>query len=212
MVTTRSVWHDTRSFFPLFVDVLARRHRDTVCVVGASDGKFVLPLARRGVRVVAVERDPLAVDGGPVTLPGPIPAHMPGLRQRLDTEGLGDLVDVVQADLFDTGWRAEPFDAVWTSCSWHYSVNHKRPLADFIGAMIDLCRPRGGLFGAEYMMPVEPRHLGIEHYPEQGEVRRFFRGWSIDWETYTTPFLEEPHVELLAEHVHRMGLIIATRP
>jgi SAM-dependent methyltransferase len=209
--TTRSVWQDTRTFFPLFVDVLTRRQAGTVCVVGASDGKFVLPLARSGVRVVAVERDPLAVNGGPVTLPGPTQARMPGLRQRLDEEGLTGLVDVVQADLFDAGWRAEPFDAIWTSCSWHYSVNHARPLASFIGAMVDLCRPHGGLFGAEYMMPVEPRHLDIEHYPEQGEVRRFFRDWIIDWETYTTPFLEAPHVEQLTEHVHRMGLIIATR-
>jgi len=212
MPSTRSVWQDTRTFFPLFVEILTSRQLKTACVVGASDGKFVLPLARRGVRVVAVERDPHAVNGGPVTLPGRTRAHMPGLRQRLEEEGLGGLVDVVEADLLNAWLGTEPFDAVWTSCSWHYSVNHTRPLASFITAMADLCRPHGGLLGAEYMMPVEPRHLRVEHYPEQGEVRRFFQGWTIDWETYTAPFLEAPHVEQLAEHIHRMGLIIATRP
>jgi SAM-dependent methyltransferase len=212
MPTTRSVWQDTRTFFPIFLDLLETRGMTSVCVVGASDGKFVLLLARRGIRVMAIERDPRALDGGPVTLPGPVDAIMPGLRKRLAEEGLTDLVHVVQADLLSVAEWADPVDAVWTSCSWHYSLNHARPLADFITVMGDLCRPRGGLLGAEYMMPVEPRHFGIEHYPPEGHVRRFFPGWTIDWETYTPPFIEAPHVEQLAEHVHRMGLIIATRP
>jgi hypothetical protein len=66
--------------------------------------------------------------------------------------------------------------------------------------------------GAEYMMPVEPRHFTIEHYPGEGHLRSHLPGWSIDWETYTPTFVEAPHVEQLTEHVHRMGLIIATRP
>ncbi|HEV7899253.1 MAG TPA: class I SAM-dependent methyltransferase [Planosporangium sp.] len=212
MVTTSSVWQDTRTFFPLFLDILSGRKVESACVVGASDGKFVLPLARRGIRVLAVERDPLALNGGQVTLPGQMGSTMPGLRQRLAAEGPSSLVEIVENNLLDMAAPAQPVDAIWTSCSWHYSVNRSRPLADFIMAMIALCRPHGGLLGAEYMMPVEPRHLSVDHYPEQGEVRRFFRGWRIDWETYTVPFLEAPHVEQLTEHVHRMGLIIATRP
>lgn len=137
---------------------------------------------------------------------------MPGLRRRLAEEGLTDRVRIVEADLFDVADAEPAADAVWTSCSWHYSVNHVRPLADFIAAMSHLCRPRGGLFGTEYMMPVEPRHFAIEHYPGEGKVRSHLPGWRIDWETYTPAFVEAPHVEQLTEHVHRMGLIIATRP
>ena len=212
MTITRSVWENTRTFFPLFLAHIQQREVQTVCVVGASDGKFVLPLARQGLRVVAVERDPIAVDGGPITLPGPIEATMPGLRKRLADEGLTDLVEIVKADLLATSEWMEPVDAVWTSCSWHYSVNHRRPLADFINIMRHLCRPAGGVFGAEYMMPVEPRHFTVEHYLSEGRVRAFLPSWQIDWETYTPPFVEAPHVEQLAEHLHRMGLIIATRP
>jgi SAM-dependent methyltransferase len=210
MTETGSVWQDTRTFFPLFLDVILSREVKTVCVVGASDGKFVLPLARRGFRVIAIERDPLALDGGPVILPNQGAATMPGLRRRLAEEGLGELVEIVAADLLDIAPSLDPVDAVWTSCSWHYRANHRRPLVEFITAMARLCR-QGGVLGAEYMLPVQPHHLGIEHYPEQGEVRRLFRGWTIDWETYTPPFVEAPHVEQLSEHVHRMGLIIATR-
>jgi hypothetical protein len=142
-------------------------------LVGASDGKFVLPLARLGIRVVAVERDRAAVEGGPIVLPGPVEATMPGLRKRLTDEGLSDLVEIVQAGLLSVSGSMEPVDAVWTSCSWHYSVNHRRPLGDFISAMRRLCRPAGGVFGAEYMMPVEPRHFTVEHYLPEGHVRAF---------------------------------------
>jgi SAM-dependent methyltransferase len=211
-MTTRSLWEDTKTFFPLFLSELQQRQAQSVCVVGASDGKFVLPLARLGIHVVAVDCDPIAVDGGPITLPGSIAGTMMGLRKRLAEEGLTDRVEIVQADLLTASEWIQPMDAVWTSCSWHYSINHRRPLAEFISALLHLCRPTGGTFGAEYMMPVEPRHFTIEHYLPEGCIRAYLGGWQIDWETYTPPFVEAPHVEQLAEHVHRMGFIVATRP
>jgi SAM-dependent methyltransferase len=212
MTATRSLWEDTKTFFPLFLTQVQQRQMRSVCVVGASDGKFVLPLARLGIRVLAIERDPSAIDGGPVTLPGSAPGTMVGLRKRLADEGLTEHVQIVQADLQTISQSTKQVDAVWTSCSWHYSINHSRPLADFIRVMRDLCRPTGGMLGAEYMMPVEPRHFAIEHYLSEGQLRAFLPGWQVDWETYTPPFVEAPHVEQLTEHVHRMGLIIATRP
>ncbi len=211
-MSTLSVWEHTRTFFPLFLAHIQQRQARSVCVVGASDGKFVLPLARLGLHVVAIERDQASVEGGPITMPGPVQATMPGLRKRLADEGLTDQVEIVPSDLFKVPEQTAPLDAVWTSCSWHYSVNHRRSPADFINALRRLCRPHGGVLGAEYMMPVEPRHFTIEHYLSEGRIRAFLPRWHIDWETYTPPFVEAPHVEQLAEHVHRMGLIIATRP
>lgn len=69
-----------------------------------------------------------------------------------------------------------------------------------------------GLFGAAYMMPIEPRHFGCEHYPDAGELRRHFTDWTIHWEAYTPAFTEDPHIGQLHPHVHRMGLLIASRP
>lgn len=210
-MVTASAWEDTRTFFPLFLNQIERRGARSVGVVGASDGKFVLPLARRGIQVIAIECNQTAVDGGPVTVPGPVETVMPGLRERLAEEGLTDRVTIVRVNVMDIAEELTA-DAVWTSCSWHYSINHGRPLAEFINAMSQLCRPNGGILGAEYMMPVEPRHFAIEHYPGEGQVRGYLSGWQVDWETYTPAFVEAPHVEQLTEHVHRMGLIIATRP
>ncbi|MGH3518487.1 MAG: hypothetical protein ACRDQ7_13920 [Haloechinothrix sp.] len=209
---TTSVWQNTKTYFPLFLDQLRRSEAQTVCVVGASDGKFVLPLARHGMRVIAIERDPLALNGGPITLPGPTPATMAGLRSRLETERLYNLVQIIEANLVDLDDDVDPVDAVWTSCSWHYSVNHHRPLAEVVAAMQARVRNDGGLFGAEYMMPVEPWHFRCEHYPDAGELRRYFAGWDILWESSTPAFVEDPHIEQLRPHVHRMGLLIAARP
>lgn len=210
---TTSVWQETKTFFPLFLDQLDRDHAESVYVIGASDGKFVVPLARQGIEVYAIERSPLALDGGPVTMPGHVQGTMHGLRRRLAAEGLEDRVEIIEADVLElSGDTLEPADAIWTSCSWHYSVNHRRSLARFIDTMKALCRAPGGLLGAEYMMPVEPRHHGIEHYLEAGEIRHYLTNWQILWETYTPPFVEAPHVEQLQEHIHRMGLVIARRP
>jgi hypothetical protein len=115
VLITRSVWEETRTFFPLFLSAVLRRELRSVCVVGASDGKFVLPLARQGLHVLAIERDPLPVEGGSVVMPGPVETIMPGMRRRLADERLSDKVEIVQANLLSMPELAEPVDAVWTS-------------------------------------------------------------------------------------------------
>lgn len=109
---TDSVWQATKTFFPLFVHQLNVTGARTVCVAGASDGKYVLPLARRGLHVIAIERDPLALEGGPVMLPGPTPGTMAGLRKRLAAEQLTHRARIVQADILDLAENIGPVDAV----------------------------------------------------------------------------------------------------
>ncbi len=210
---TQSLWEHTLTFFPQFLAAL-REHSApdaTVTVVGASDGKFILPLAAAGYRVIAVERDPIALHGGEVRLPGNERAQALGLNDRLKLEELYDRVRIVEKD-FLTG---EPLDvhcdAIWTSCSWHYSANHQLPLAEFVSRMQCLVRP-GGLFGAEFMMPVEQRHYLVEHYTTPEKLRRYFSGdWDVLLTLRTTEFIERAHVGQLQDHTHRMGLLLAAR-
>lgn len=206
---TQSLWQATKTFFPLFLGELTQRSVQTVCVVGASDGKFVIPLAKLGFDVLAIERDGKAVHGGPVELPGHITGTMLGLRQRLKIEEVADHVTIVKDNLFDLR-NLSACDAVWTSCSWHYSVNHDRPLREFVGRLQELCAPEG-LLGAEFMMPVEDRHRAIEHYLDEGQIRDYLEGWRLLWEAYTPAFVEDPHVEQLEPHTHRMGFVMASR-
>ncbi|BFV56355.1 hypothetical protein KCMC57_up14590 [Kitasatospora sp. CMC57] len=210
---TQSLWEHTLTFFPQFLATL-KEHASpdaTVAVVGASDGKFVLPLAAAGYRVIAIERDPLALHGGEVHLPGDISAHAMGLIDRLKIEELQDRVQVLEEDFL----QVEPLDmlcdAVWTSCSWHYSANHHCPLAEFVTRMQLLVRG-GGLFGAEFMMPVEPRHHMIEHYTSPEKLSRHFTSdWRVLLTLRTGEFTERAHLGQLRDHTHRMGLLFAAR-
>ncbi|HEY3684238.1 MAG TPA: class I SAM-dependent methyltransferase [Streptosporangiaceae bacterium] len=206
---TQSLWQATKTFFPLFLGELTQRPAQTVCVVGASDGKFVIPLAKLGYHVLAIERDRQAVHGGVVELPGHLQGTMLGLRRRMMSEEVAECVTIVEGDLFDLR-HLPPCDAVWTSCSWHYSLNHRRPLSAFVERLQALCAPEG-LLGAEFMMPVEERHQSIEHYLEEGQILDYFEGWRLLWEAYTPAFLEDPHVEQLKPHTHRMGFVMASR-
>jgi hypothetical protein len=212
-VQTQSLWEHTLTFFPQYLAALKERLAAdaTVAVIGASDGKFALPLAAAGHRVIAVERDPFALHGGAVNLPGDTNAHSIGLIDRLKREELYDQVQVREED-FLTGEPLEGHcDAVWTSCSWHYSANHHRPLADFVRRMQSLVRV-GGLFGAEFMMPVEQRHHVIEHYTSPERLSHHFTtGWDVLLTLRTNEFTERPHVGQPHDHTHRMGLLLATR-
>ncbi|MBA6434756.1 SAM-dependent methyltransferase [Streptomyces sp. GMR22] len=210
---TRSLWEDTLTFFPQFLAALKDRASAdvTVAVVGASDGKFVLPLAAAGYRVVAIERDPVALYGGEVILPGDIHAHAVGLIDRLKIEGFYDRVQVVAEDFLHAELLGPQCDAVWTSCSWHYSANHNRPLLDFVARMQSLVRG-GGLFGAEFMMPVEQRHYLIEHYTSPETLSSHFTtDWQVLLTLCTDEFTEQAHVGQLHAHTHRMGLVLAAR-
>ncbi|MFE3433817.1 class I SAM-dependent methyltransferase [Streptomyces sp. NPDC059171] len=210
---TQSLWEHTLTFFPQFLATLRERVAPdaNVAVVGASDGKFVLPLAAAGYRVVAIERDAVALHGGDVHLPGHSQAHTLGLIDRLKLEEPNEHVQVVEDDVLDGEPLGLQCDAVWTSCSWHYSANHHRPLGKFVDRMQRLVRP-GGMFGAEFMMPVERRHHMIEHCTSPERLHpHFIRDWEILLTLRTTEFTERPHVGQLDDHTHRMGLLLAAR-
>ncbi|MDV9194813.1 MULTISPECIES: class I SAM-dependent methyltransferase [unclassified Streptomyces] len=208
-----SMWRHTLTFFPQFLAALKERTEpdSTVTVIGASDGRLVVPLAAAGYRVIAIERDPLALHGGEVQLPGGRTGHAMGMIERLKQEGLYDRVRFVEEDFLASEPDAAPCDAVWTSCSWHYSANHHRPLGEFVDRMQRLVRP-GGLFGAEFMMPLTQRHHVLEHYTSPEKLRRYFiGGWDVLLTLRTNEFTERAHVGQMQDHNHRMGLLLAAR-
>ncbi|WP_441250928.1 SAM-dependent methyltransferase [Kitasatospora sp. McL0602] len=210
---TQSLWEHTLTFFPQFLAALKERVSPdgTVAVIGAADGRLVLPLAAAGYRVIAFERDPLALHGGDVRLPGDIDDHAMGLIDRLKLEELHDRVQIVEKDFLDAEPLSALCDAVWTSCSWHYSANHHRPLAEFVARMQLMVRA-GGLFGAEFMMPVEERHHLIEHYTSPEKLSRHFTSsWSVLLSLRTNEFTEQAHIGRPQDHTHRMGLLLAAR-
>lgn len=210
-MSSPSVWASTMTFFPLLRERLLKlNHPGEACVVGAADGKFVLPLAADGWKVIAIERDPVAVHGGEVMYPDG-PGTMPGLLARAYQDGLEPKITIMDRDFRNLDLPLQ-CAVVFTSCSWHYSLNHNTPLEQFVCSMQEAVS-RGGIFCAEYMMPVEDRHVAIEHYLEEGQLAKYFPAtdWNIRLQFYTDTFLELAHVGNLTDHWHRMGFILAER-
>lgn len=206
-----SNWAKTKTFFPLLLAELQKRDCRNVCVVGAADGKFVLPLAGAGFEVMALDIDETALYGGQLTFPGGRTQHSPGLVDYLNERGLANRVTVKHVNILDFECDFA-FDAIFTSCSWHYSTNHETPVREYVRKMQALVRYEG-VFCAEYMMPVEAKHFKTDHYMHEDQLRSYFNptDWQLLEEFYTTPFVEAPHVGNLSEHVHRMGFLMAER-
>ncbi|MFZ2151717.1 MAG: class I SAM-dependent methyltransferase [Minisyncoccia bacterium] len=207
-----SHWAETKTFFPLLIEQLEQREKvGRACIVGASDGKFVLPLARRDWKVTALDVDETALKGGPIEFPKGNLTQSVGLLGRLQSCHLDHLVEIILGDLYEFAPQ-QMFDVIFTSCSWHYSRNHHRPLRDFVHRMQQVVA-HGGIFCAEYMMPVEAKHFLSEHYLHEGQLRQYFPSdeWQILEEFYTSPFCEKAHIGNLADHVHRMGFFMAKR-
>lgn len=210
---TQSVWEETKTFFPIFIDRLEKNCNipGKVCVVGASDGKFVLPLVKRGWYVTAIEINEVVLYGGLIEFPGQERLEIPGLISRLREENLENSVRIIHGNFSDCEMN-EPHEAVFTSCSWHYSLNHNVPLKDYIQKMQAIVNC-GGIFCAEYMMPCEEKHNKIEHYVREEQLKSYFdqRVWEI-WENfYTDVFEEKAHVGNIINHKHRMGFLMAKK-
>lgn len=74
-----------------------------------------------------------------------------------------------------------------------------------------LVRP-GGVFGAEFMMPVEKLHHLVEHYTSSERLHHHFLGdWDVLLTLRTNEFTERPHIGQSHDHIHRMSLLLAAR-
>ncbi|GAA4536519.1 class I SAM-dependent methyltransferase [Amycolatopsis samaneae] len=206
-----SLWAATRTFFPLFFETVQREPTiSSVAVVGAADGKFVAPLAKAGYEVTAVDVNGSALFGTDGASSGqPEEAYdSGGLAGLVRQARLEDRVTIIEGDVREL--EVPPCDAVWTSCSWHYSLNHDQPLDVFIDALTR-CVKHSGILGAEYFMPVSAAHVASEHYLEQGAIWSYLAGWSPTWDAYTPAFVEQPHLAQPRPHIHRMGFVVARR-
>ena len=164
-----------------------------------------------GWNITALDIDTGALFGGQIEFPAGHFQYSPGLIGRLQEQGLSDQVEIIRGDLYDFIPR-RLYDTIFTSCSWHYSRNHDRPVKMYIAKM-QACVKEGGIFCAEYMMPVEAKHLLVDHYMQEGQLRKYFPSddWTILEEFYTPPFVEKAHIGNMNDHIHRIGFLMAQR-
>ncbi len=148
------LYHDARPDYPerLFdrlVELTSARPGGRVLEVGAGTGKATLALARRGLRVTALE-------------PGPaLAAHA-----RANLAGFPD-VDIVESTLEDLPASTEPFNLVVAATSWHW-VDPGRRYALAAQAL----RPGGHLafWSATHVFPPDGDSFFDELQPVYDEI------------------------------------------
>ena len=233
---TKSLWGRAPSRIYAFVRKYGGRLADgQVGVVGCSDGKFVFPFLRAGIRVCGFEIDPTALRGGEKVVPDKRrvvkartyakaaarvatepcrsrTVHCRGLLHRLEREKLGDLFTLREKDFFHTD-TAQRFSAVVTSCSIQYKCNRDLSLAQAVEKLQSVVE-KGGYLLMDYMMPLEDRHeWKASVFARTGQMRGLFgEGWTVISNVeMKNPVFEAAHVDRPEDHFHRFGYILAQK-
>lgn len=211
-VRTASLWGTPPSrYYQLLRRVEAdKRERLAVAIVGCSDGKFVLPAARRGHSVVAIDVDGTALFGG-VKMGPEGETLMPGLVRRLEAEQLTGHVEVIHADFVEVNFQRQ-FDLILTSGALQYSRNMSHSM-EIMVTKLQVLVGCEGYFYADYMLPLAAEHVGRDNYADRSRWSTFFltNDWKVHYNRVLPPVFEKAHVDLPRDHYHHWGHILAQR-
>lgn len=188
-----------------------KRRPPRLIVIGCADGKFVLPAARQGWKVVAIDVDANMIDGCPALPSQGIPYPVAGLRTRLKCEGLTAAVDVRLAD-YMTDLTIPVGDALWTSGALQYSFNSSYSIQEMTNRLRHMLVV-GGLAYIEYMIPDEPKLKGRPNCPPVSWWRNAFPhlGWRVLKHSVAFSVSDLPHPYTPTPHVHSWGRLLAQR-
>lgn len=209
---TASLWGTPSSRYYRFlrrVKESSGKENPTLAVLGCADGKYVIPAARLGFEVWAIDVDEVALFGGyKQDASGEV--HMPGLAARVEAEKLGDLVEVVHGDFMESP-PGRKFDSVFTSGALQYSNNTEYTLEQMVDAVGDCVRP-GGLLYIDYMLPYEEKYKGRPNCPQAPWWKEYFNSrphWVVKYNRVMQPVIDRAHVEYPVDHYHQWGHVLA---
>ncbi len=203
------------------------------CIVGCSDGKFLIPFARKHYKVIGYDIDEVALYGGYEQFPiinqkvkysydknftskkYELETKMvPGIIERLKKEKLSNYAEIEKRDFYKSD-NNKKFNIVFTSCSVHYSVNKDLTLAEKTKKLQDIVIDGGYLY-IDYMMATE--ESDYKQYPANkfyraGEIIKYFRkNWKIIYvRENSKPTFEGAHVDRVVDHFHKFGYILAKK-
>lgn len=234
---TKSAWGTANSRIYKFIRKIKNEKGTaaSVCIIGASDGKFVFPFLRNNFTVTAVEFDQTALYGGEKEFPverekitackytsqktkpqyQKIPTklkHIDGLLKRAEKENLKNNLTIIEKDFYRSGIEMS-FDIVFTSCSIQYKSNRDIPVNQIMNRLKNAVA-LGGYLYMDYMMPLEDSHTWkAPHFFRTGEIVKYFdQDWKIHYVIeMKQPVFEAAHVDRPEDHFHRFGYILAQR-
>lgn len=203
------------------------------CIVGCSDGKFLMPFARKKIKVVGYDIDNIALYGGTKIFPivdkkvkyeysknfvskqyELEERRVYGITERLEIEGLTKYAKIEKRDFYKNVPNKK-YDVVFTSCSLHYSVNKDFTLEEKTKKLQSIVSKDGYLY-MDYMMAIDENDY--DNYPEykfyrKDEILNYFDdNWEIiSFKENHGPTFEGAHVDCTRDHFHRFGYLLARR-
>ena len=234
---TKSIWGQTPSRLYRLIKIADKKFKNenwTACIVGCSDGKFLIPFARAHHKVVGYDIDTIDLFGGEKDFPiyekrKKIPKYdrnfkspnypletrrVIGLQERIEIEKLEDYARIEERNFYENPPK-EKFNVVFTSCSLHYTINNKFSLQDKINKLKNIVE-NGGILYIDYMMALEEEDF--ESFPNykffrNGEAAKFLGN---DWKIISNyeqkkPVFEAAHVVTSYDHFHRFGYLLAIK-
>lgn len=234
---TKSAWGSPPKRIYQFISMVEKNIglQATVCVVGCSDGKFVMPFLRKGHLVTGIDFDKVALYGGNKIVPIKrnhvnvakyIPSNkknkyeslpvlnikIDGLLTRAQKEGIADNLGIIETDFYRNNIKGT-FDVVFTSCSIQYKSNRDIPINEMMNQLKGHVS-KGGYLYMDYMMPLEDKHdWKSQHFFRTGQIIKYFdKCWRIIYKREMgQPIFEVAHIDRPEDHFHRFGYILAQR-
>ncbi len=205
----------------------------TVCIVGCSDGKFLMPFAREHIKVTGYDIDDVALYGGyklfpikPEKTKFTYNSNFKSKKYKLETKkiiGIYERLTIEKVHQYATiekrdFYRFVPinkFNVVFTSCSLHYSANQDFSLENKTKKLQEVVLPNGYLY-IDYMMAIDENDYikyPTSKFYRKGEIKKYFdENWEIlSLRENNTPTFEGAHVDCVVDHFHRFGYILARR-
>ena len=232
---TKSIWGNppTRLYKLINLAKQTWGKNFNACIVGCSDGKFLLPFARDGIKVTGYDIDDIALYGGYKEFPivkekikyeyksnfkskkfELETKKVMGITERLQIEKIERYADIEKRDFYRT-IPDKKFNLVFTSCSLHYSANQDFTLEEKTKKLQDIILPEGYLY-IDYMMAIDENdyltYPASKFYRKKEIVKYFDKNWEIiSHKENNSPTFEGAHVDCVKDHFHRFGYILARR-
>jgi len=231
----KSIWGNPPKRLYNLIDIAKKNigKKFKACIVGCSDGKFLMPFARKKIQVVGYDIDDIALYGGKKLFPivdnkvkykyskdfvskkyELEEKRVYGVTERLEIENLNKYARVEKRDFYKN-IPSECFDVVFTSCSLHYSVNSDFTLRDKTKKLQSIVN-KGGYLYMDYMMAIDENDY--DNYPDykfyrKDEILDYFDDkWEIvSFRENHNPTFEGAHVDCTRDHFHRFGYLLARR-
>lgn len=232
---TKSIWGNPPTRLYKLIN-LAKEKWGTnfsACIVGCSDGKFLMPFAREKIKVTGYDIDDIALYGGykdfPIVDKKVKYDYKPdfisknyklenkrvyGIVERLEKENLTKYATIEKRDFY-RNVPNEKYDVVFTSCSLHYSANKDFSLKDKTIKLQDIVNKDGYLY-IDYMMAIDEKdeiNFPREKFYRKNEIINYFdSNWEIiSFRENHSPSFEGAHVDCPKDHFHRFGYLLARR-